>query len=86
VLDKDAFRQRLASNIERAMWDAGLSSDAMARRMGLGRSGVKRWKAGHVAPSAYACELLADALGITLDDLFQYESRRASGTLTRRAS
>lgn len=50
---------------------AGLSREDLARAIDGSFWTVRSWERGNSAPSAQALAALADALGCTIDDLFE---------------
>ena len=48
---------------------AGLSQERLAAQLGVDRSTVVRWEAADTAPQPWLRPILADALGITVDEL-----------------
>jgi transcriptional regulator with XRE-family HTH domain len=55
---------------------AGLTLDALGKRLGLTRQGVQRIEAGEVASSIDRYEEIARALGVPLRDLLPDKRRR----------
>jgi transcriptional regulator with XRE-family HTH domain len=49
---------------------AGLSMDALAEQIGTSKSSVYYWESGEWVPSAIQLEPLAQALGVSYEDLF----------------
>jgi transcriptional regulator with XRE-family HTH domain len=49
---------------------AGLSMDALAERVGASKSSVHYWESGEWLPSLGQLEPLAQALGVSYEDLF----------------
>jgi transcriptional regulator with XRE-family HTH domain len=49
---------------------AGLSMDALAEKVGTSKSSVHYWESGEWVPSPMQLEPLAQALGVSYEDLF----------------
>lgn len=58
--------------------NAGLTNEQLARRIGTGLRNVQRWRSSEAAPRIDALIDLADALGVTLDELVGREPGRAT--------
>ena len=61
----EAFGERLKA----LQKQAGLTNEALARKIGTGLRNVQRWRAAEAAPRLDALIDLADALEVSLDDL-----------------
>lgn len=48
---------------------AGMSREMLARKAGVSRSAIEYYEDGHSAPGILAVVKIADALGLTIDDL-----------------
>lgn len=57
-------------NIREYRKRAGLSQEALAAKVGVGRTAVTFWEAGVQYPSADKLPRLAAALGCSIDDLY----------------
>lgn len=57
-------------NIRQLRTRAGLSQEALAAKVGVGRTAVTFWEAGVQYPSADKLPKLAAALGCSIDDLY----------------
>jgi transcriptional regulator with XRE-family HTH domain len=62
-----AIHDRLA-DLRRA---AGLSQSQLAGIVGVDETAVSHWETGRSAPSGTRLEAVADALGVTVSDLFR---------------
>lgn len=60
----------LGDNILSARKAAGLSQEALGERLGVVSQTVSKWERGESAPDAMLLPPLADALGVSLDALF----------------
>jgi transcriptional regulator with XRE-family HTH domain len=49
---------------------AGLSMDALAEKVGTSKSNIHYWESGEWVPGAVQLEPLAQALGVSYEDLF----------------
>lgn len=63
------FKQTVARRVRDYRGIADLKQDQLAARAGVGRLQVLRIEAGVVSPKAFTLLLLAEALGVKLDDL-----------------
>ncbi len=61
----------LGESILAARKAAGLSQEALGERLGVVSQTVSKWERGESAPDAMLLPTLADALGISLDALFE---------------
>ena len=50
-----------------------LTQEDIAEKIGVSRQAVARWEAGETAPDLDKARLLAGVLGVSLDDLTNYE-------------
>ena len=60
----------LGESIHAARKAAGLSQEALGEKLGVVSQTVSKWERGENAPDAALLPLLADALGVSLDQLF----------------
>lgn len=56
-----------------------LTQEAVAEIAGVSRQAVAKWEAGETLPDLEKCRLLADAFGVSLDDLANHESSEDMG-------
>ena len=63
----------LGDNILSARKAAGLSQEALGEKLGVVSQTVSKWERGESAPDAMLLPPLADALGVSLDVLFERE-------------
>ena len=68
----------LGRNLFRIRHDLGLTQQEVGDRVGLTTSYVSRIENGRVEPSVKTLERLADALGLTVGELFDLEASRAA--------
>ena len=61
---------KLGENLRAARTAAGLSQEALGERLGVVSQTVSKWERGESAPDAMLLPALADALGVSLDALF----------------
>ena len=52
----------------------GLTQEALAEKVGVTRQAIAKWEAGDTMPDLEKSRLIADALGVSLDDLASYDS------------
>lgn len=52
---------------------AGLSQEELAERVGVSRQTLSKWESGESAPDLERAAALAEAFGVTLDGLVNYE-------------
>ena len=50
-----------------------LTQEDIAEIAGVSRQAVAKWESGETVPDLEKCRLLANALGVSLDDLANYE-------------
>ena len=58
------------SILQDARLDLGLTQEALGAKIGVGKSSICEWEAGKRLPPTKFLPLLADALRITIDQLF----------------
>lgn len=63
----------IAENIRLLRKRAGMSQEEAADIAGTSRQTFSKWEAGESTPDILACDKLAEAFGVTLDDLLHYE-------------
>ena len=51
----------------------GLTQEALAEKVGVTRQAIAKWEAGETIPDLERARLIADVLGVSLDDLSGYE-------------
>ena len=51
-----------------------MTQEDIAEKLGVTRQSVAKWESGETVPDLDKCKLLADTLGVSLDDLANYES------------
>ncbi len=51
-----------------------LTQEDIAEIAGVSRQAVAKWESGETVPDLQKCKLLADAFGVSLDDLANYQS------------
>ena len=49
------------------------TQEDLAEKVGVTRQAIAKWEAGESEPSLDKCKLLADVLGVSIDDLANYE-------------
>ena len=56
-----------------------LTQEDVADKVGVSRQTVAKWESGESLPDLEKSQLLADALGTSLDDLVNYETKESLG-------
>jgi putative transcriptional regulator len=57
-------------NIAKFREREGLTKSALAKKVGVSKYAVRNWEIGASAPSSYHAPAVADALNVTIDELF----------------
>jgi len=69
--------RELGAQISSARVKSGLSQEALGRAIGkVSRQQVYRWEAGGRTPSALALRAIAEALGVSADELLGLRERQ----------
>ena len=50
-----------------------MTQEVLAEKVGVTRQAIAKWEAGETVPDLDKCRLLAQAFGVSLDDLANYE-------------
>lgn len=66
----------LAENIQALRKRAKMSQEQLAELTGTSRQTVSKWELGESVPDVLACDRMAEAFGISMEDLLHYEERR----------
>jgi AbrB family looped-hinge helix DNA binding protein len=56
-----------------------MTQEAVAEKVGVSRQAVAKWEAGDTVPDLEKSRLLAEAFGVSLDDLVNYEPEKNLG-------
>lgn len=64
----------ISLNIRRARINAALSQRDLARLLGVSSVAVVKWESGKTFPSANKLPALANALGVSIDELYGRDS------------
>ena len=56
-----------------------LTQEDVAEKVGVTRQAVAKWEAGETVPDLDKCKMLAEILGVSLDDLANYEPDKNLG-------
>jgi transcriptional regulator with XRE-family HTH domain len=56
-----------------------LTQEDIAEKLGVTRQSVAKWEAGDTIPDLDKCRVLAELLGVSLDDLANYEPEKNLG-------
>ena len=59
----------LASRIKDLRLDAGLTQEQLAEKIGVKKQNISRYESGRVEPNIRTAKKLADALGVSLEDM-----------------
>lgn len=51
----------------------GLTQEALAEKIGVTRQAIAKWEAGETIPDLERARLIADVMGVSLDDLSGFE-------------
>ena len=70
-MPKYTLRQKFGFRIRELRIELGMNQEAFADHCGFARTYMSRIETGGANPSLDAIKVLADALGVTLQDLFQ---------------
>ena len=62
-----------SENLAALRKEKALTQESLAERVGVTRQAVAKWEAGESVPDLDKCRLLAEALGVSLDALANYE-------------
>ena len=63
----------ICENIQKLRKRAKMSQEELAEIAGTSRQTVSKWESGESVPDVVACDKLAEAFGITLDDLIHFD-------------
>lgn len=67
---------RMAENIQLLRKRAGMSQEQLAEVTGSSRQTVSKWENGESIPDILACEKMAEAFGVSLEDMLHYEEEK----------
>ena len=56
-----------------------MTQEDIAEKVGVSRQAVAKWEAGETVPDLDKCKMLAEILGVSLDDLANYEPDKNLG-------
>ena len=70
--EKEGYSMAFAENLRRYRQEQGLTQLELGRKINYSEKAVSKWESGASIPPATALLAVADALGVTLDDLFDY--------------
>ena len=65
----------IAENIQLLRKRAGLTQEEVADIAGTSRQTFSKWETGESVPDVLACDKMANAFGVTLDDLLHYDEK-----------
>ena len=69
----DGRKNMLADNIQLLRKRAGMSQEQLAELTETSRQTVSKWESGESIPDVIACDRMAEAFGVALDDMLHYE-------------
>ena len=61
----------LAKKIKQLRFQAGLTQEQLAQKLGVGAQSVSKWENNVAMPDIALLPLLAETFGVTIDDLFE---------------
>ena len=67
--ERDAYLEGFAANVKRIREEKKLSQMDLDRAANLHRTGIGRYETGKTEPRLMALHILADGLGVSLDEL-----------------
>ena len=56
-----------------------MTQEELAEKIGVSRQAIAKWESGDTVPDLEKCQLLCEVLGVTLDDLANYEAENNMG-------
>lgn len=71
----DGRKNMLADNIQLLRKRAGMSQEQLAELTETSRQTVSKWESGESIPDVIACDRMAEAFGVALEDMLHYEKK-----------
>ena len=68
----------LSDNIQLLRKRAGMSQEQLAELTETSRQTVSKWESGESIPDVIACDRMAEAFGVALEDMLHYEEKNKS--------
>lgn len=62
--------ERLKISLRAARVNAGMTMDAVSKRLHRGKQTISSWETGKTEPKASELEALCELYGVTMDDIF----------------
>ena len=69
----DGRKNMLSDNIQLLRKRAGMSQEQLAELTETSRQTVSKWESGESIPDVIACDRMAEAFGVALEDMLHYE-------------
>ena len=69
------YSRIFAENLKNTRKQMKLTQEQLAKKLGYTEKAISKWESGTSIPPAESLIMLADALNVTLDDLFGHESQ-----------
>ena len=74
----DGRKNMLSDNIQLLRKRAGMSQEQLAELTETSRQTVSKWESGESIPDVIACDRMAEAFGVALEDMLHYEEKNKS--------
>lgn len=71
----DGRKNMLSDNIQLLRKRAGMSQEQLAELTETSRQTVSKWESGESIPDVIACDRMAEAFGVALEDMLHYEEK-----------
>lgn len=65
------MKRAIHGNIAHLRSERGMSQSQLAEKCGVDETAVSHWETGHSAPKGSRLPIVAEVLGVTIDDLFR---------------
>ncbi len=66
--------EQFAKNLRRLRQEKGYTQERLAQKLGVGPQAVSRWECGNTLPDVMLLPRLAEAFGVTVDDLYREQA------------
>ena len=73
-MNPQKLTENLAKNLRSGRIAKGLSVNKLSQSSGMSRMSIIRYENGEGLPTVYSACLMADTLGLSLDELFGWEA------------
>lgn len=74
----------LAKKIKQLRFQAGLTQEQLAQKLGVGAQSVSKWENNVAMPDIALLPLLAEAFGVMIDDLFDLTTEQRLNRIENR--